>query len=333
MKKLYICIAAAVAMIMVSCAAGSSTGTADTTTRHTVKNVIIDADTDNEVDDLIAIMAALKADEMGELDVIGLTSVQWDGKSDTLPEGVPSGWNNRSAYTSWLMNNIMAQMLDRPDLPLPAGSDKKIVYKKGSDSNEGRPCEAADFIVAKAKELPEGEKLTIISTGALTNVAAALMQDSTIADRIAVYWLGQTYDAENEKRWIGEYEFNVSNDLDAFDLLCDTEGLEFHIMPTNVSYVLWFRTPHSIEQLNKLGSAGRFTADRWLKWMGGNMDSGRIIWDLAMVYAITNPEWATQTKALTPHWTTQREIDLYTSIDAPKMRAKFWESMGCPDEQ
>ena len=52
-----------------------------------------------------------------------------------------------------------------------------------------------------------------------------------------------------------------------------------------------------------------------------------------MIYAITNPELATQTKVMTPDWCTQREIDLYTSIDAPKMRAKFWESMGCPDEQ
>ena len=67
--------------------------------------------------------------------------------------------------------------------------------------------------------------------------------------------------------------------------------------------------------------------------MGGDKSSGRIIWDLAMIYAITNPELATQTKVMTPDWCTQREIDLYTSIDAPKMRAKFWESMGCPDEQ
>ena len=332
MKGLYICLAVAAATIMWACG-NSSPNSSDKTARPTVKNVIINADTDNEVDDLIAIMGAMKADEAGELDIIGLTAVQWDGRNDTLPEGKPSGWNSRSAYTSWLMNNIMAQMLGRPDLPLLKGSDKKIVYKKGSNDNEGRPCEAADFIIAKAKELPDGEKLTIISTGALTNVAAALMQDSTIADRIAVYWLGQTYDAENENRWIGEYEFNVSNDLDAFDLLCDTEDLEFHIMPTNVSYVLWFKTAHSIDQLETLGSAGKFTADRWLQWMGGDKSSGRIIWDLAMIYAITNPELATQTKVMTPDWCTQREIDLYTSIDAPKMRAKFWESMGCPDEQ
>ncbi|MDE5934435.1 MAG: nucleoside hydrolase, partial [Muribaculaceae bacterium] len=176
MKNLYIiCLAIAAGILMWAC--DSSTGDTGAASRHKVKNVIIDADTDNEVDDLIAIMAALKADEDDELDIIGMTAVQWDGRNDTLPEGVPSGWNSRSAYSSWLMNIIMAQMLDRPDLPLLKGSDKKIVYKKGYDANQGRPCEAADFIIAKAKELPEGEKLIIISTGALTNVAAALMQD------------------------------------------------------------------------------------------------------------------------------------------------------------
>ena len=333
MKKVYILLTVAMSVMLAACGNSNSEGGKDSAAavQHPkVKNVIIDADTDNEVDDLIAIMAALKAEE---LDIIGMTAVQWDGRNNTVVDGDDPNWNSRSAYTSWLMNNIMAQMLGRPDLPLPKGSDKKIVYKKGSDNNQGRECEAADFIIEKAHALPAGEKLTIISTGALTNVAAALMKDVTIAPKIAVYWLGQTYDTENEKRWIGEYEFNVSNDLDAFDLLCDTQGLEFHIMPTNVSYVLWFRTAHSVNQLEKLGSAGKFTADRWRQWMGGNMDSGRIIWDLAMIYAITNPEWATQTKVMTPDWTTPREIDLFTSIDAPKMRAKFWETMGCPDEQ
>lgn len=330
MKKLYICLAIAASVAMAACRQEASGKEPEQDTAK-VRNVIIDADTDNEVDDLIAIMAALKSPD---LDIIGMTAVQWDGRNNTAPEGtVDAGWNSRSAYTSWLVNNIMVQMLGRPEIPLLKGSDRKIVYKKGASDNKCRDCEAVDFIIEKAKALPEGEKLTIVSTGALTNVASAVMKDGSIADKLAIYWLGHTYDTEDEKRWVGEYEFNVSNDLDAFDLLCDTRGLEFHVMPTNVSYLMWFRTAHSVTQLETLGYAGKFVADRWRQWMGGNMDSGRIIWDLAMIYALTNPEWTTQTKALTPSWTTQREIDLFTAIDAPKMRAKFWHDMGCPDEQ
>lgn len=329
MKKLYIYLAVAASVVLAACRQEAS-GMAVEPDTAKVRNVIIDADTDNEVDDLIAIMAALKSDD---LDIIGMTAVQWDGRNNPTPDGIDPGWNSRSAYSSWLVNHIMVQMLGRPEIPLLRGSDKRIVYKKGAPDNKCRDCEAADFIIEKAKALPAGEKLTIVSTGALTNVASAVMKDASIADRVAVYWLGHTYDENDEKRWVGEYEFNVSNDLDAFDLLCDTKGLEFHVMPTNVSYTMWFRTAHSVNQLETLGYAGKFIANRWREWMGGNMDSGRIIWDLAMIYALTNPELATQSKTLTPSWTTQREIDIYTSIDAAQMRAKFWHTMGCPDEQ
>ncbi len=54
--------------------------------------------------------------------------------------------------------------------------------------------------------------MTIISTGALTNVASAVMVKPEIAKKIALYWLGQTYDFEKDV-WIGEHEFNVANDL------------------------------------------------------------------------------------------------------------------------
>ena len=137
-----------------------------------VRNVIIDADTDNELDDLLAIAAALKSPK---LEVIGMTAAQWDGRNNTVREGHDPWWNDNSAYTSWLMNAVLVQLLDRTDLPLPVGSERKIVYKKGSPENNPRRSEATDFIIRKASDLPPGEKLTIISTGALTNVASAVM--------------------------------------------------------------------------------------------------------------------------------------------------------------
>ena len=203
-----------------------------------VRNVIIDADTDNELDDLLAIAAALKSPK---LEVIGMTAAQWDGRNHTVREGHDPWWNDNSAYTSWLMNAVLVQLLDRTDLPLPVGSERKIVYKKGSPENNPRRSEATDFIIRKASDLPPGEKLTIISTGALTNVASAVMVKPEIAKKIALYWLGQTYDFEKDV-WIGEHEFNVANDLEAFDLLCDAEDLEYcvFIMPIrSISLKRW----------------------------------------------------------------------------------------------
>ena len=290
-----------------------------------VRNVIIDADTDNELDDLLAIAAALKSPK---LEVIGMTAAQWDGRNNTVREGHDPWWNDNSAYTSWLMNAVLVQLLDRTDLPLPVGSERKIVYKKGSPENNPRRSEATDFIIRKASDLPPGEKLTIISTGALTNVASAVMVKPEIAKKIALYWLGQTYDFEKDV-WIGEHEFNVANDLEAFDLLCDAEDLEFHIMPNNVSGLLRFHNAHSINKLEKVEGIGTFIADRWRKRIGDNMTSSWTMWDVALVYAITNPKWAEEKMVDTPPGTTKRKVDIYTNIDAEKMENEFWNALGC----
>ena len=83
-----------------------------------VRNVIIDADTDNELDDLLAITAALKSPK---LEVIGMTAAQWDGRNNTVREGHDPWWNDNSAYTSWLMNAVLVQLLDPNRPPLTRG--------------------------------------------------------------------------------------------------------------------------------------------------------------------------------------------------------------------
>lgn len=288
-----------------------------------IRNVIIDADTDNEIDDLLAITAALKSPE---LEVIGLTAAQWDGRNNTVEEGHDPWWNDNSAYTSWLMNTVLVQLLDRKDIPVLIGNERKVVYKKGGTGNKPRGSEAVDFIIQKALKLPQGEKLTIISTGALTNVASAIMLQPEIAKRISLYWLGQTYDFEKDL-WIGEHEFNVSNDLDAFDLLCDTEDLDFHIMPNNVSGLLRFHNANSIAKLEGVEGIGSFIAERWKKRIGGNLNSSWTMWDVALIYAMINPEWAKEKRIDTPPGTQKRSVNIYTNIDAEKMESEFWNTL------
>jgi inosine-uridine nucleoside N-ribohydrolase len=287
-----------------------------------VKNVIIDADTDNELDDLLAITAALKSPG---LDVIGLTSVQWDGRNHTVLEGHDPNWKSNTAYTSWLVNVILMQLLDREDIPVLQGSEKKIVYERGKEDNKPRESESADFIIQEALKLPESEKLTIISTGALTNVASAIMLRPEIAKKISLYWLGQTYDFEKDL-WVGEGEFNIANDLDAFDLLCDTRDLEFHIMPNNVSVLLSFHNARSITKLEGEDGVGAFIRERWRKWTKDDPNGSRIMWDVALIYAITNPEWAKEKMVYTPPGTLNRKVYIYTDINANKMKEEFWNS-------
>lgn len=285
-----------------------------------IKNVIIDADTDNELDDLLAITAALKSDN---LEIIGLTAAQWVGRFQLDDEKQQPCLNQNSAYTSWLLNVILLQMLDKEEIPSLRGSEKKVVYKRGGINNKSQACEATDFIIKKALELPENEKLTIISLGALTNIASAIMIKPEIAKKITLYWLGHTYDFEKNS-WTGEGEFNIVNDLNAFDVLCDATDLDFHIMPNNVSGLLKFHNKNSINKLENETGVGAFIRNRWNYMYDGNPDSYWIMWDIALVYAVTNPEWISKKMVNTPPRNVKRKVTLYTDINVKKMEEEFW---------
>lgn len=288
-----------------------------------IRNVIIDADTDNELDDLLAIVAALKSDK---LEVIGLTASQWVGMHQTEGEENHSpSLKYNSAYTSWLLNVIILQMLDREEIPALRGNERKIFYKKGGLNNKLLESEASIFIIEKALELPVNEKLTIISLGSLTNVASAVMLQPEIAKRISLHWVGQTYDFD-ENLWTGEREFNVANDLDAFNVLCDATELEFHIMPNNVSGLLNFHNKSSIARLEGEKGIGAFIRERWRSLSEGHPNNSWTMYDVALIYAITNPEWAKEKMVNTPAGTLKRKVYVYTDIDEKKMENEFWSN-------
>ncbi len=288
-----------------------------------VRNVIIDADTDNELDDVLAITAAFKSDK---IPIIGLTAAQFDvdGRNQTEGGGNQPCLNKNSAYRSWLVNVKILQMLNRGETPALKGSEIKILYKRDGANNIPRKSDASDFIIKKALEIPHNQKLTIISLGSLTNIASAVLLRPEISKRISLYWLGQTYDFD-KNLWIGEGEFNVANDLDAFDVLCDATDLEFHIMPNNVSGLLKFHSKSSIARLGREKGIGAFIRERWMDgYYDGKPDSYWTMWDVALVYAVINPEWAREKMVDTPPWTLKRKVSVYTSIDVKKMEEEFW---------
>jgi inosine-uridine nucleoside N-ribohydrolase len=289
-----------------------------------IRNVIIDADTDNELDDLLAIAAALKSDK---LEVIGLTAAQWAGRYQKKgEENHPLSVRYNSAYSSWLLNVIILQMMDREEIHALKGSEKRVFYERGRQNNESRKNEASEFIIEKALELPENEKLTIISTGAITNVASAVMLRPEIAKKISLFWLGQTYDFD-KNLWTGEREFNLANDPDAFDVLCDAADLEFHIMPNNVSGLLRSHNESSIARLEGEKGIGAFIRERWRDpHYSGTKDGYWTMWDVALIYAVTNPEWASEKMVNTPPGTVNRKVSVYTDIDAKKMEEEFWNN-------
>jgi hypothetical protein len=66
------------------------------------------------------------------------------------------------------------------------------------------------------------------------------------------------------------------------------------------------------------------TFKRW--WTDKDPEQKRwIMWDLAIIEALANPQWAERKAFVTPKENLKRKIQIYTSIDTLKMQNDFWQ--------
>lgn len=288
-------------------------------TRADPPRLWLDADTANEIDDLFAIARMVRQDRF---ELVGLSSSQWIHY--LAAERLPAGQSTVEA--SQLLNEQLLRALDRNDLPHPRGSVEPIGKPWGGD--EPKDSEAARAIIAAAREATSEAKLTVVCLGASTNVASALQLAPEIASRIRVCLLGFHFDAERAV-W-NKSSFNVRRDLNAADLLLNREGLELRIMPANVANPLLFQRDATLRRCESMGELGSLLAGRWREHCPEHGE--RIMWDLALVEALINPELAETRSFLTPLENRSRTVRVDTRIDAAGMASSFWRAMGVPNE-
>lgn len=121
--------------------------------------VIIDADTGNEVDDLYAIVRGLIEPSW---DVIALNATQWQ----------PAHWAvEQTMEESYRLNQVLLGYLGM------GGEVKSLrggINRLFDWGNRAQPSLASNHLIQAAHGLQEGETLTVIALGALTNVATAI---------------------------------------------------------------------------------------------------------------------------------------------------------------
>lgn len=285
--------------------------------------VVIDADTGNEMDDLYAIVSAILSEDM---DVIGLSSAHFNNAqllSDSMWHIYPTT-NINTLKISQQLNDELLQTLDREDIPHPEGANRMLGYAWGYYKGAPIPSSAAsDFIITKARQLADDDKLTVVCLGAVTNVATALELAPDIAPKLAVYLLGMFYDAENGI-W-NKNEFNVRNDLNAMDRLLANEALELYVMPASTSSRLQFNHEESLRKLKTIQHpVSKILARRWAEVSAGKQWT---MWDLALIEAMIHPETATLEERLSPAENGGRPIQVYVDIKHQQMKANFWKSL------
>lgn len=167
-------------------------------------DVVIDTDAYNQVDDLYALAYLLLSDE--KLKLKGIFAAPFYSP----PDMGRIRQNNSPSEGMHQSYDAIMELLDvmkREEL-------KRITFY-GSEMNlkdENTPVEsdAARELVRLAKEHTSEEPLYVIAIAALTDIASAILIDSSIIDKIVVIWLGG-----HGLDWHSCTDFNASQDIAA----------------------------------------------------------------------------------------------------------------------
>ncbi len=165
------------------------------------------------------------------------------------------------------------------------------------------------------------EKLTVVTLGALTNIASALLMDPSISSKIAVYWLGTTYDFEEDI--LRKRDFNCMMDPQALEEVLKS-SVELHVIPVNIASKMTFNYAETEQKLRGKHGVLDFLVDRWYEHLDGSRYE-RTIWDLSIIEAIIHPEWVEEVKIMTTKENYSRPVYYYKDIDADKIRAAFFD--------
>jgi inosine-uridine nucleoside N-ribohydrolase len=273
-------------------------------------NVIIDTDSANEIDDLFAITRAIKEPNFR---LLGITAAQFH----TSPYA-----SNNTALESQELNKEFIDLIPTFKVPLIVGSSLPL-----ENAKTPRISDASHFIIDQARILPKDKKLYLIILGSCTNVASALLEAPEIKSKLIVFYVGFWHDIK--KNTYDKKEFNTNNDTIATNFLLDLEGLDFRIMSATTSQNLVFNKTITF---NNLGDnyLGLYLKQRWIDyerwWTKKDIEKKCwIMWDLAIIEALINPELTEIKPFKTPLENLDRNILIYTSIDSKKMEDDFWK--------
>ena len=179
-------------------------------------------------------------------------------------------------------------------------------------------------MIATARQMPEDQKLSIVSLGAVTNVASALALAPEIIPKVRCYCLGGRYHPDQQV-W-NKDEFNVRNDLNAMNYLFDLEDLELHVMPITVLMDFKFNQQETLDKLRgERTGMGLLSHPVAHQWSG---HSGTYLLGLSTgVEAVVQPSLATEQSLTPPPENKQRPIQVYTAVDAPAMIRDWWQTV------
>ncbi len=174
------------------------------------KKVIIDSDTYNECDDQYAVAYTLGSER---IETLGINAVLFNNsRSEGYADGV------RKSYEEIL--RVLEVCGKSGQIPAYMGCETTVTL---TENFAPTTSPAVENLIKTAMEADE--MIYVLSMGALTNVACALLIEPAIKDKICVIWLGL-----NCISWENMEEFNLVQDYAAGQIVMNS-GVNFVILP------------------------------------------------------------------------------------------------------
>jgi len=235
-------------------------------------SAILDTDTYNEIDDQFALVYALLSPE--SIALRGVTAAPF--------------LNSRSTSAADGMERSYQEIVRIIEL---MGFEGRVPAFRGATSFlPGRSVpvrsEAVDFIIVEAKRArSRGEKLFVISIGAITNLASALLIAPDIAADVVSVWLGGHDHVRADNR-----EFNLFEDVPAAQVVIDSTVPHIRIPCCDVASILATTTEELRKELADCGKPGEYLFSIFRDYVMEHKAEKKVIWDVAAVSYLTNPQ-------------------------------------------
>ncbi len=235
----------------------------------TVKNIILDTDTYNEIDDQFALAYAMLSPERVKLLSVNAAPFL-NSRSTSAADGMMKSYNE--------IQRIMHLVDPNANIPYYKGSESFLADKKTPVESE-----AAENIINTV--MNSDERIYIVAIGAITNVASAIIKCPEIAKKAVVIWLGGHALTYKDTK-----EFNLYQDVMSAQVVFDS-GVPLIQIPCAGMCTEFVTTIPELEYyLRGKNELCDYLVDIVRSYTKKPYGWSKVVWDVTAVAVLVRPE-------------------------------------------
>ncbi len=234
-------------------------------------HMVLDTDAYNEVDDQFALAYAVNSSNALHIEAV-YAAPFFNHRSCSPEDGMQKSYEEILRVLS---------MFHIPSQDFVFHGSRAYLH----DLNTPQESDAARDLVKRALSF-QGDRLYVVGIGAITNIASAILMEPKIINKIVVVWLGG-----NAFHWKDTNEFNLKQDIHAARIIFDSGVPLVHIPCQGVASHLITTIPELEYYLKGQDGIGAYLTDIVKGYCDQSFGWSKVIWDIAAIAWLVNPEW------------------------------------------